>query len=282
MGQPATSPRPIVVVLGSGRSGTSLLMHALAALGLRLSESLIGARRDNPHGYFEDAHIVRIHADLLRNLNAWPYHPLPADWLEAPATAQAYAALRGVLHDRLGRSQGLWGFKDPRTASFLPLWQRLCAAEGLQPRYILATREPGSILRSLMDTYGAAAETAEGVWLQRTCDALWHSRARCHIIHYEDWFIRAPQLSQGLARFTGLDAAGAAANAVDFIRPELNRSTASAASLRSPQARALHAALRDSRGDDFDRALLLTTAGACRGQQPAMHGASPAQSNSRR
>ena len=48
---PRSAPRPVVVVLGSGRSGTSLLMQVLAALGLRVSEEMIEARRDNPRGF---------------------------------------------------------------------------------------------------------------------------------------------------------------------------------------------------------------------------------------
>ncbi len=44
----------------------TLLMQVLAALGLRVSEEMIEARRDNPRGFYEDAPIVRIQADLLR------------------------------------------------------------------------------------------------------------------------------------------------------------------------------------------------------------------------
>jgi hypothetical protein len=104
---PSTPALPIVVVLGSGRSGTSLLMQVLASLGMRVSAELIEARRDNPQGFFEDAPIVRAQADLLRGLNAWPFHPLPDDWLDAPATASAAEALRGDVTSAIDRFREL-------------------------------------------------------------------------------------------------------------------------------------------------------------------------------
>lgn len=252
---PRSAPRPVVVVLGSGRSGTSLLMQVLAALGLRVSEEMIEARRDNPRGFYEDAPIVRIQADLLRALGAWPFHPLPADWLAAPATAAAARDLAAVLEKRL-EGGGLWGFKDPRTATFLPLWRRLFTQLGVVPRYVLALREPGAVIRSFMTAYQAGAETAEAVWLARTRDALLHTGAACHIVHYEDWFSRGMAVAEDLARFAGLDP-GAVAALGELVQPELNRSAVPGHVLANPHARALHAALEACRGDDFDREGLL-------------------------
>ena len=255
--------RPVIVVLGSGRSGTSLLMQVLAALGMTLSDRLIGAGQANPRGHFEDAPIVRIQADLLRQLGAWPYHPLPPDWLDAPATAAAEQALINVLRERLARCPEAappWGFKDPRTAAFLPLWQRLFARLGLAPRYVLALRDPGSVVQSFMATYGTGAEEAEAVWLRRTGDALRHTRARCHLVHYEDWFARPRAVAAGLARHVGLQPAAPLPDTL--IRPDLDRARPVAARLSTPEARALARVLSACRGDDFDPEALLARVGA--------------------
>lgn len=260
------TPRLVIVVLGAGRSGTSLLMQVLAALGMRVSPALIGARADNPEGFHEDAGIVRIQADLMRALGAWPYHPLPADWLEAPAAAAAAIALRALLRERLDEAGGVWGFKDPRTASFLPLWQRIFAAEAIAPRYLLALREPDHILRSFMRAYQASAALAESVWLRRTGDALWHTQAACHVVHYEDWFVRGDEVAAGLARFCGLDSAADARMPGGLVRPELNRCGGPRVdtALASPRARALQAALRACRGDIREREELLRRVADCR------------------
>lgn len=264
---PSSSARPVVVVLGSGRSGTSLLMQVLGALGMGLSDKMIEARRDNPEGFFEDARIVKIQADLLRGLGAWPYHPLPGDWLACPETAYAEAALRHVLREHLARP-GTWGFKDPRTASFLPLWQRLFAEEGIAPKYILALREPGKIIRSFMQAYETPAETAELVWLRRTCDALWHTQGACHIVHYEDWFSRPAEVAAGLAHFTGLPELGRDGLHA-LVKPDLDRAGRGDYALSNADAQSLHAALETCRGNDFDRERLVQTVSACRRGQDA-------------
>ena len=253
--------RPVIVVLGSGRSGTSLLMQALAALGMTVSDRLIGAAHANPQGHYEDAPIVRLQADLLRQLGAWPYHPLPAHWLEHPATAAAEQALATVLAERLARAPGPgpWGFKDPRTAAFLPLWQRLFVRLGVTPRYVLALRDPGSIVQSFMAAYGSDAQDAEAVWLRRTVEALRHTGARCHLVHYEDWFARPRAVATGLARFAGLPGHALPER---LIRPDLDRARAAALPLRTPQARALAQVLAACRGDDFDPDALLAQVNA--------------------
>lgn len=255
--------RPVIVVLGSGRSGTSLLMQVLAALGMTLSDRLIGAGQANPRGHFEDAPIVRIQADLLRQLGAWPYHPLPPDWLDAPATLAAARALEQVLRERLAQcleAPPPWGFKDPRTAAFLPLWQHLFARLGLAPRYVLALRDPGSVVKSFMATYGTGADEAEAVWLRRTGDALRHTRARCHLVHYEDWFVRPRAVAADLARYVGLHPAAPLPDSL--IRPDLDRARAAAAPLRTPRAQALAQALAGCRGSEFERDRLLALIGA--------------------
>ncbi len=266
---PTTLPRRVVVVLGSGRSGTSLLMQVLRNLGMALSEQMIEARRDNPEGFFEDTGIVRIHVDLLKSLHAWPYFPLPADWENAPATAAAQQQLHAVLRQRLAGNAAIWGFKDPRSAAFLPLWQRLFAAEQLAPAYVLALRDPGSIIASFLRAYDTPPETAELVWLQRTCDALHHTAAACCIVHYEDWFTHADALAAEVARHTGLAHPVAVQ---DIIKPDLNRARHSAYILRNEHAQRLDAALKSCRGSEFERGPLLQTVAACRAalaQHPA-------------
>jgi hypothetical protein len=52
--RPATTPRPIVVVSGLPRSGTSMMMKMLAAGGIPpLTDELRAADKDNPKGYYE-------------------------------------------------------------------------------------------------------------------------------------------------------------------------------------------------------------------------------------
>ncbi|MEW6676800.1 MAG: sulfotransferase [Pseudomonadota bacterium] len=249
--------RPVAVVLGAGRTGTSLLMQALAALGVRVSGELIPPRSDNPRGFFEDVPIVRIQANLLRALGAWPFHPLPADWLSHPATAEARLELGRLLAAQL-EAPGLWAFKDPRTAAFLPLWQALFTELGVTPKYILALRHPGSVVASFQKAYGTPAAEAEAVWLRRTRDALAYTGADCpeypcHIVHYEDWFTREADLLTDLAEYLELEPPAAPPA---IAQPDLNRSLNPDYRFQNPETEALYAALAMCRGSCFDREAL--------------------------
>lgn len=253
---PAAPRRKIAVVLSSGRAGSSLLTQVLGSLGVGLSRELIAGRQDNPDGFFEDARIVRIQANLLRNLAAWPYYPPPQGWLDAPATAEAGRELQTLMRAWLEDVRALPGFKDPRTASFLPLWRRLFAEVGVEPIYLLALRDPASVIQSFQRAYATPPEIAERVWLQRTCDALRHTDAACHIVHYEAWFSHPERVAAGLAFSLGLPPPpGEVLRRI--VKPELARARGDGQGLTLEPARALRAALAGCQGGDFDRAGLL-------------------------
>lgn len=57
------------VVLGSHRSATSLLASVVRALGVQLGGELVPADRHNPAGYIEHGDIVRIHRQLIDQLD---------------------------------------------------------------------------------------------------------------------------------------------------------------------------------------------------------------------
>ncbi len=54
-----------VIILGSGRSGTSLVAGLLEKSGYFMGEHLWAARKSNPKGFFEDREINQINEDLL-------------------------------------------------------------------------------------------------------------------------------------------------------------------------------------------------------------------------
>src|SRR6267378_8628783 len=66
--------RPIVMVLGMHRSGTSLCSHVLSALGLDMTDNMAapghdGPAKDNPLGHWERWEIVEFHDRILRFFN---------------------------------------------------------------------------------------------------------------------------------------------------------------------------------------------------------------------
>lgn len=240
-----TASRRLVLVLGSGRSGSSLLMRILLAMGLRASDQLIAPSPENPEGFFEDARVVRCQANLLRALGAWPFLPLPQNWREHPATAAAKEELRALL--RAGMAQpGLWGVKDPRVSSFLPLWHELLREEAIAPLHLLALRDLGATVRSFQRSYGVSAEMAEDVWRRRVGDVLRHTRGTCLVLHYEDWFRQPEGAARTLAQFTGLSVP--APFPLHLIQPDLDRCGGGNYRPEDGETRRLWETLRDFRG----------------------------------
>jgi hypothetical protein len=89
--------RRVVIVLGAGRSGTSLLMQILVGMGMQVSRNLIPANVSNPEGFFEDADFKDIQAELYSCLNVTVSLPLPENWKGSsfPFRRQTAHNLRG-------------------------------------------------------------------------------------------------------------------------------------------------------------------------------------------
>jgi hypothetical protein len=250
----------VIVVLSPGRSGTSLLMKALGAMGMSLSENMIPGSVGNPEGFFEDAEIVEVHKELLQNLNTHPVLPLPVDWLESEPTKRARSKLRKILENRLQESSAIWGFKDPRTASFLPLWNRILNSPGTVPVFILAVRDPAMVAASLKRQINREEVITELQWLQRTTDALYHTATDCYIVHFEDWFTRPFELARGILEYTGLNQYFN--NDIEyalkgFIKPNLNRAIYDDYKVQNEYVIKLYEVLKGCREANFDRENLI-------------------------
>jgi hypothetical protein len=133
---------PVLVISGMHRSGTSLLAGLAAAAGIDMGAELLPGSKGNRRGHFEDAELVRFHEGCLARRGAGPLRP-PAEGVTA-ASAEEERQARQILARRAGKPA--WGFKDPRAALFLPLWERLLAA----PFFLLLYRHPVEVALSLL------------------------------------------------------------------------------------------------------------------------------------
>src|ERR1051325_4386391 len=94
----AVERRPIVMVLGMHRSGTSLCSHVLSALGVDMADrlthpSLSEPAPDNPKGHWERWEIVQIHERILNLFHRTyrsGYHDfsLPVAWWADPRVGE--------------------------------------------------------------------------------------------------------------------------------------------------------------------------------------------------
>ena len=85
-------PSRCILVLGTGRSGTSAVGGMLYKLGVWMGDSFVGRDQTNPHGTFEDAELFYITRQMRSGI------VLP----------EAYGTQIARRNQRL-----LWGWKDP-------------------------------------------------------------------------------------------------------------------------------------------------------------------------
>lgn len=112
-----------VLILGSGRSGTSMLAGAFAHAGWHVGADPYPGRSSNPKGFFESKEINGVNEYLLAlgapelPLGAWQrwLAELPSDWV-CPSDPRAVERI-GSLTQRAP-----YCFKDPRFSYTLPAW----------------------------------------------------------------------------------------------------------------------------------------------------------------
>jgi hypothetical protein len=193
----AAETRPIVMVLGMHRSGTSLCSHVLSALGVDMADrlthpSLDGPAPDNAKGHWERWEIVQVHERILKLFDrdyrsGFHDFPLPVAWWADPRVGELRRELAAFLKGRL--TDGVFGFKDPRTVRLLPIWFQILNELKLTPKIVYCLRNPAQVARSLHARDGLRLELGEYRWLSYNIDFFHHIRDLEYCtIEYETWF----------------------------------------------------------------------------------------------
>jgi len=149
--------RPPVLIIGAHRSGTSATAHALQILGLQ-----IGHRLDS---HYEPKPLQRLHESYLESVGASWYDPAP--FLESIRSPEGERRCSDHLRKNIGRSfaqvfgyrknpRGLWrllrlrmgarwGWKEPRTTLFAPVWLQIFP----EARIVDIIRDPVAVASSI-------------------------------------------------------------------------------------------------------------------------------------
>src|SRR5437763_9301978 len=145
----------LVLVVGSGRSGTSMFSGLLQRLGYRVPEPEVPADDSNPRGFAESQWVVDFHTRLLGAARVQTTDARPAAWADTARVsgARVERELRGFLKRQFAESDHVL-IKDPRLLWFLPLWRRTAADLGVEPGCVIALRHPAAVVASKGQNYG--------------------------------------------------------------------------------------------------------------------------------
>lgn len=150
-----------VLILGSGRSGTSMLAGTLANSGYNLgaNSNYLGENKANPKGFFEDYEINTINEDILKLI--LPHIPeklrvlffrsktfYRARWL-AQIPLNKCLKSTSIIDLRIKEiiKQQPFCFKDPRFSYTLPIWKRQLPKD---TKFIVIYREPNKTVDSIV------------------------------------------------------------------------------------------------------------------------------------
>jgi hypothetical protein len=231
--------RRLVLIVGVGRSGTSLLAGILGQLGIHVPQPEVVADATNPRGFGEPRWVVDFHRRLMRRptVNVHVFDARPEAFGRTAAAGEDPAtrlALRTWLGAELAAAEAIV-VKDPRSGWFLPLWMDCSSELGAQTSCVTMLRHPAEILVSARRSYGTwQADTSRAAgWLNQMLETERATRDRSRaFIRYEDlladWAgeVRRAGAQIGLPRLAGLD--GGHFPAIEaFVDPTLHRNRVS-------------------------------------------------------
>lgn len=167
------------LILGSGRSGTSMLAGTLRTAGYYMGEKLYAPRQANPKGFFESPAINSINERLLApHAPTRCRYPLLKIWRSAfpserwlarlPVGTEVESPPRLAWRIAAQVRRNPFAFKDPRFCYTLPAWRPHLPADTV---FLCIFREPGRTVTSILSEcrhqypdLGLSAEEAFGVW----------------------------------------------------------------------------------------------------------------------
>jgi hypothetical protein len=228
--------RRLLLVVGIGRSGTSLLSGLLGRLGFHVPKPEVQADETNPRGFGEPRWAVDFHTRLMRERRITVFDSRPAAW-ELAATAVSDPAivdeLRSWLRDQFVGVENVV-IKDPRIGWFLPLWRHGADDLGAAVSFATMLRHPAQVVKSARASYGDwqndASRTA--AWLNVTLFSELATRgSRRAFVRYDELMSNWTVEIARLARATDLPwllapDAGRHPDAAALVDPSLRRAPA--------------------------------------------------------
>lgn len=157
--------RHLLLVVGTGRSGTSTFVGVLRRHGFHVPEPEVAPDESNPRGFGEPQWVVDLHTRLLRRSGVQVADSRPRAWdlaREGAGSGPARGQLQAWLGEQLDAHPRLV-VKDPRSLWFIPLWREVAEEAGVPISFVTMVRPPAETVGSRRAHYNAELEDAHGV-----------------------------------------------------------------------------------------------------------------------
>ncbi|MGZ8946687.1 MAG: hypothetical protein ACXW1W_14840, partial [Methylococcaceae bacterium] len=178
--------KSIVIVLGMHRSGVSVVVRGLEALGVDFCDRLLTLESsNNDKSFVEEINVINCNVGKLLGQNWRKLAVEKSDELidgkYADLNLQAFELLQS--HLKSSHCLGL-SFLQP---AVLPFWQKVFAELDVNLTYIIVVRNPLSVADSLGRIASFAPEKCHYLWLEHILSSLYFTqRASRVIVDYDD------------------------------------------------------------------------------------------------
>lgn len=148
----------LVLVTGTGRSGTSTISGTLHHLGLHVPGPYLGANDSNPKGFFESSWAVSFHKEVCAaaGIDGFDSRPTALQRVQDALTPELRARLVEFLREHASSPQVV--VKDPRSVWVQRLWKEAAAEVDLEIRYLSMLRHPAEVVGSRTTYYASRAD----------------------------------------------------------------------------------------------------------------------------
>jgi hypothetical protein len=141
----------MIIITGSGRSGTSAVARMVHESGISVGHDLIEADESNAEGYFEERAVIAMNDAILNDVGL-------NEWFAAASREQILDAARAredSMREIAAAATPAW--KDPRFCWTLEAWLELLPS---LPKVIVCLRSPSEVVASTLKYYGQASDDA--------------------------------------------------------------------------------------------------------------------------
>lgn len=151
----------LVLITGTGRSGTSTISGSLHHLGLHVPGPYLGANKSNPKGFYESTWAVDFHKKVTKRarINDFDGQPDALDRAKDAITPEMRAELVTWLRQQADGGDQLV-VKDPRSVWAQRVWREAASDAGLEIRYLSMLRHPAEVIGSRATYYASKADEA--------------------------------------------------------------------------------------------------------------------------
>lgn len=228
-----------ICILGTHRSGTSMITRIINLMGIYLGEAddlIPPAENINPEGFWENIRIVNIHEEILRELKS-SWHstvPMPSEWWKLPEIEKYKIDLINLIKDKYN-SASVWAFKDPRTCIILPLWKEVLNILDVDVEFIIPIRNPLDVAKSLEKRDHFLLSKSICLWYYNMISILEETQGYKRIFIKYDDILEEPTISlKKLSNFLSIDISEEEKSIItNTIKPNLRHSKTSKEELKS-------------------------------------------------